>query len=245
MDRKANILIVDDNPGNLEPLTRLLAAPDLDVIKATSGREAIGLTQKHDFALILMDARMPEMDGFETAEQIHGNPDTMDIPIIFLTAISREQEHVFRGYKVGAVDYLFKPVNPTILKSKVNVFLELYRRRQALRESNEALKKSQQQLVELERKNSIMAMAVTTHHELNQPLTVLSGYLKMFEDTFNPDTLSPDQQKYIKKIKDSLVRINAILDKFDKAALIKIENYLKDKNTKMVIFDDPHGENKN
>ncbi len=244
MDRKVNILVVDDNPGDLEPLTRLLAAPNLGIIEATSGREAIDLTMEHDFALILMDARMPGMDGFETAEQIHGNPDTMDIPIIFLTAISRDQENVFKGYKAGAVDYLFKPVNPTILKSKVSVFLELYRRRQALRESHEALKKSQKQLVELERKNSIMAMAVTTHHELNQPLTVLSGYLKMFEDTFKPDTLSPKQQKYIKKIKDSLDRINAILDKFDKAAPIKIEDYIKDKNTKMVIFDDPKGESK-
>lgn len=236
-----NLLIVDDIPENIAPLQRLLKSPRLNIVQALSGREAIALTKKYDFAVILMDVRMPGLDGFETAGRIHGDPDTMDIPIIFITGIGKEQKDVFKGYESGAVDYLFKPFNPNILKSKVNVFLELYRRRQALRESNEALLKSRNQLLELERKNSIMAMAVTANHELNQPLTVLGGYLKMLEDTLPPDTLSDKQKKYIKKIKDSLDRINAILQKFNKAASIKIEDYAKDKNKQMVIFDEPAG----
>lgn len=234
---KANILIVDDIPDNLAPLARLLKSPDLNIVQATSGFDAIAFTKQTDFAVILMDVRMPDIDGFETAGRIHGDPDTMDIPIIFITGIGKEQKDIFKGYKAGAVDYLFKPINPHILKSKVNIFLELYRRRQALHESNEALKKSQSQLVELERKNSIMAMAVTANHELNQPLTVLGGYLKMLEDTLIPDTLSDKQKKYIRKIKSSLERINSILQKFNKSASIKIEDYAKDKNKQMVIFD--------
>jgi two-component system cell cycle response regulator len=227
---KVNMLIVDDNPDNFPPIERLLANPDLNIIHVTSGHQAIALTEEYDFALILMDVRMPDMDGFETVAQIHKNPNSTDVPIIFVTAVGKEQKDIYRGYQSGAVDYLFKPFNPHILKSKVNVFLELFRRRQALRES-------QEQLVELERKNSIMAMAVTANHELNQPLTVLAGYLKMLEDTLPPDTLSDKQQKYIRKIKESVERINGILRKFNKAASIKIENYTMDRNTKMVVFD--------
>jgi two-component system cell cycle response regulator len=234
---KVDILIVDDNPDNLSPIERLLASPGLNIVQATSGLEAVALTGEYDFALILMDVRMPDMDGFETAARIHMNPDTTEIPIIFVTAIGKEQKDIYKGYQSGAVDYLFKPFNPHILKSKVNVFLELYRRRRALRESHEALKKSQEQLVELERKHSIMAMAVTANHELNQPLTVLGGYLKMLEDTLPPDTLSDKQKKYIRKIKESVERINGILRKFNKVASIKIENYTMDRNKKMVIFD--------
>lgn len=234
-----NILIVDDIPENLAPLERLLKSPQLNIVQANSGHEAIALTKQYSFAVILMDVRMPGIDGFETAERIHGDPDTMDIPIIFLTGIGKEEKDIYKGYKVGAVDYLFKPINPHILKSKVNVFLELYRRRQALRESNNALINSRNQLVELERKNSIMAMAVTANHELNQPLTVLGGYLKMLEDTLDPAVLSDKQKKYIKKIKGSLERINTILQKFNKSASIKIENYAKDRNKQMVIFDEP------
>lgn len=234
-----NILIVDDIPENLAPLERLLKSPQLNIVQANSGHEAIALTKQYSFAVILMDVRMPGIDGFETAERIHGDPDTMDIPIIFLTGIGKEEKDIYKGYKAGAVDYLFKPINPHILKSKVNVFLELYRRRQALRESNNALINSRNQLVELERKNSIMAMAVTANHELNQPLTVLGGYLKMLEDTLDPAVLSDKQKKYIKKIKGSLERINTILQKFNKSASIKIENYAKDRNKQMVIFDEP------
>ena len=236
-NEQANILIVDDIPENLQPVERLLAGPNLNIIRADSGRKAIALTKEYDFALILMDVRMPDMDGFETAAQIHKNPDTMDIPIIFVTGIGKEQKDIYKGYQSGAVDYLFKPFNPHILKSKVNVFLELFRRRQALRDSHEALKKYQEQLVELERKNSIMAMAVTANHELNQPLTVLGGYLKMLEDTLPTDSLTDKQKKYIQKIKDSLERINGILRKFNKAASVKIENYTMDRNKKMVVFD--------
>ncbi len=115
-----NILIVDDKPANLLALRKILAKPDLNIVEASSGNDALALLLEHDFALILLDVQMPEMDGFETAEIIRGNEETKGIPIIFVTAISKEQKYVFEGYDKGAVDCLFKSLGPDILQSKVN-----------------------------------------------------------------------------------------------------------------------------
>ena len=127
-----NILLVDDRPENLLALETILKRPGLNLLKALSGNEALGMLLDYDFALILLDVQMPEMDGFETAELMRGNEETRHIPIIFVTAISKEQKHVFKGYEAGAVDYLFKPLDPDILQSKVNIFLELYRQKKTL-----------------------------------------------------------------------------------------------------------------
>lgn len=123
------ILIVDDRPENLLALENLLDTPGLIVLKAESGDQALSIMLMQDVALVLLDVQMPEMDGFEVAELMRLNSRTKSIPIIFITAISKEQKYVFKGYKTGAVDYLFKPVNPEILMSKVNVFCDLYRQR--------------------------------------------------------------------------------------------------------------------
>lgn len=121
------ILAVDDKPENLLSLKRYLTDPDIEIVCAGSGNEALGLILEERFALILLDVQMPDMDGFETAELIRENNDSREIPIIFVTAISKEEQHVFKGYQSGAVDYLFKPFNPEILKSKVDVFVKLHR----------------------------------------------------------------------------------------------------------------------
>ena len=118
-----NILIVDDRPENLISLEALLEDFDANIIKAASGKEALGLTLEYDFALILLDVQMPDMDGFETAELLRGSVKTNHVPIIFVTAISKDQYHMFKGYESGAVDYLFKPLNPDVLKNKINIFL--------------------------------------------------------------------------------------------------------------------------
>ncbi len=117
---KENILIVDDRPEDLLALKKLLKRPDLNIITATSGNDALAMVLEHDFALILLDVYMPDMDGFETAELMRENDKTKRIPIIFITAISKEQKYVCKGYDAGAVDYLFKPLDPDILKSKPN-----------------------------------------------------------------------------------------------------------------------------
>jgi signal transduction histidine kinase/response regulator RpfG family c-di-GMP phosphodiesterase len=127
-----SILLVDDRPENLLSLENLLKSKELNIIKATSGNDALGLMLRHEFALVLLDVQMPEMDGFEVADLMRSNRRTRHIPIIFITAINKEPRHVYKGYKSGAVDYLFKPLSPEILRSKVNVFIELYRKQKQI-----------------------------------------------------------------------------------------------------------------
>ena len=127
------ILIVDDMPNNLFALEKVLnTLDDVTVIKASSGQEALGLTLHYNFALAILDVQMPEMDGYELANYLLGDPSTCRIPIIFLTAAFADEQHSFKGYERGAVDYIVKPFNQTIFLSKVKVFLELARYRISL-----------------------------------------------------------------------------------------------------------------
>ena len=135
--RRANVLIVDDQPENLLALRAVLEPLDVNVIEAGSGEEALKRLLHDDFAVILLDVQMPDMDGFETAELIKQRSKTQYIPIIFLTAIDKEQQKVFRGYSIGAVDYMFKPFDPDVLRSKVSVFVDLYEKTTRLAESEE------------------------------------------------------------------------------------------------------------
>ncbi len=135
----ARILIVDDRQENLFALEKIIERPGLKIMKAKSGNEALTLVLEFDFALILLDVQMPDMDGFETAELMRGEEKTEHIPIIFITAINTEKRFVFKGYESGAVDYLSKPLDPYILESKVSVFLDLYTQRQLLLDTTKKL----------------------------------------------------------------------------------------------------------
>jgi len=136
------ILVVDDLRENILALSKLLRELQVEILTASNGNEALGLILEHpDLALILLDVQMPEMDGFEVAELIRGNEPTKHIPIIFVTAISKDREHVFQGYSSGAVDYLFKPIEPHVLLAKVRIFLELDSRTKALEETTANLQK--------------------------------------------------------------------------------------------------------
>jgi signal transduction histidine kinase len=132
-------LLVDDLEENLLALSALLRAPGIEILKATSGNEALELLLQHDVALALVDVQMPEMDGFELAELMRGSERTRNVPIIFVTAGARDQQRMFEGYELGAVDFLFKPIEPHVLQSKVKVFFELYQQRQELRLQMETL----------------------------------------------------------------------------------------------------------
>jgi two-component system, cell cycle sensor histidine kinase and response regulator CckA len=132
MEEKIPVLIVDDRVENLASLEALLGDLGLELVRATSGNEALRQTLYSDFALVLLDVQMPEMDGFETAELLRGNARTRRIPIIFVTAGMKEERHQFKGYETGAVDYLMKPIEPAVLRSKVRVFCQLYRQRREL-----------------------------------------------------------------------------------------------------------------
>jgi diguanylate cyclase (GGDEF)-like protein/PAS domain S-box-containing protein len=138
MTDKVALLLVDDRPQNLVALEAVLGNQGLDLVKATSGNDALRHTLKQDFALVLLDVQMPGMDGFETAELMRSNPKTRHLPIIFVTAGMKDIQLQFKGYELGAVDYLIKPFEPHILQSKVKVFCELYRQRRQL-ESNQVM----------------------------------------------------------------------------------------------------------
>jgi serine phosphatase RsbU (regulator of sigma subunit) len=147
------ILLVDDQPNNLLALEAVLAHPEYNLVKAHSGEEALRRLLRDDFALILMDVLMPDMDGFETAELIRQRERTRYTPIIFVTAIGRSEAHVARGYSAGAVDYLFKPLVPEVLRSKVAAFVELFRK-------TEEVKRQGEQLRQLERREHEARLAM-------------------------------------------------------------------------------------
>ncbi len=126
MTERAKILLVDDRPENLLALEAILSALDQELVRANSGEEALRALLKDEFALILLDARMPGMDGFETAARIKGRNRTKNVPIIFLTAVDTDKNNTFRGYAAGAADYIAKPFDPWVLRAKVQVFVDLW-----------------------------------------------------------------------------------------------------------------------
>ena len=160
---KPKILIVDDRPENLLALELIFEAIPCEIVKATSGNAALVQTMNNNFAMVLLDVQMPGMDGFETAELMRSNKKTKHIPIIFVTAISKEQQHVFKGYKSGAVDYLFKPIDSDILLSKVSVFLELYRYRRDLEIAQEELLRQKKLLEEISIKDELTGLYNRRH----------------------------------------------------------------------------------
>jgi PAS domain S-box-containing protein len=147
-DGPVNILIVDDRPENLLAVEAILEPLGQHLVRAHSGPDALRHLLEREFACILLDVQMPGMNGFETARIIKSRERTKYVPIIFLTAISKEQEYVFRGYAVGAVDYLFKPFNPDILRSKVAVFVDLYLKQKQLERQEAQLRESQRKELE-------------------------------------------------------------------------------------------------
>lgn len=135
MDNESDIkiLVVDDREDNLFSIEAILEKDRYNIVKANSGRAALKiLLQQHDFSLILMDVQMPEMNGLETANIIYERDKLKSIPIIFITAYSNDEEYLFKGYQMGGVDYIYKPINPELLRVKVSVFVELYRKNHQL-----------------------------------------------------------------------------------------------------------------
>jgi signal transduction histidine kinase len=167
---RAKILVVDDEPKSLYALQELLSSLEQNLMVAQSGEEALKLALKHDFAVILLDVRMPGLDGFETAKLIRGRERSKQTPIIFLTAQADEMNSMFRGYAVGAVDYLMKPVVPEVLKSKVAIFVELHMKSERLRESEDKLRRLAAHLISV-REEERAHIAREIHDELGQVLT--------------------------------------------------------------------------
>lgn len=150
--RKVDILVVDDRLDGLIALEAVLASERVNVVRAQSGREALSLLPHYDFAVILLDVQMPEMDGFQAAAKIKENDLFRHIPIVFVTAINNDDRYIYKGYETGAVDYVFKPFDPMILKSKVSVFIELFLQAKRIREQ-------EMRLLEVERNERIRQLA--------------------------------------------------------------------------------------
>ena len=146
---QVEILLVDDRPENLLALEAILEPLGQRLVRAHSGEEALRMLLTHDFAVVLLDVQMPGMSGFETAQLIKSRERTRYIPIIFLTAISKEEDYVFRGYQVGAVDYISKPFQPDVLRAKVAVFVDLHLKQKRLAEQESMLREGERRMTEL------------------------------------------------------------------------------------------------
>jgi two-component system, sensor histidine kinase and response regulator len=204
-----NVLLVDDKEANLVALEALLEDMECTLVRADSGNEALRQLLKRDFALVLLDVQMPEMDGFEVARYAHEHPMTRDVPIIFVTATHDTPENALRGYGTGAVDCLFKPVNPHILRSKVRVFLDLFTSRGRLIEEIEAHKAT---LNALEISNE--ALRHFTHaasHDLGAPLRAMDGYLLALEEDVG-ERLGPGERRHLEASRRAAARMRSLLD---------------------------------
>jgi signal transduction histidine kinase len=168
---RAAILAVDDYPANLLAIQRILDPLGHEVVRAHSGEEALRCVGEREFAVILMDAHMPGMDGYQTTRLIKEKPGGNGVPIIFLTGIDRDPVYSFRGYEHGAVDYLVKPVEPHVLRSKISVFVELFRRREQMREQSELLQVSRVARAAAEAKIAAREeILAAVSHDLGNPI---------------------------------------------------------------------------
>ncbi len=170
----ANILLVDDKSENLFALEELLKRPDRAIFKARSGNDALRALLKHQFALVLLDVEMPDMDGYECAQLMRSAERTRLIPIIFVTAGDRSEERTFRGYEAGAVDFLYKPINSHTLASKVEIFLELYRTNRALERTSASLR---------DRVDDLEYVHQTLSHDLRAPLRSIRAFSEVIVET--------------------------------------------------------------
>jgi signal transduction histidine kinase len=172
-DQRVKILLVDDRPENLLALEAILEPLGQKLVCAHSGEEALKCVLQHDLAVILLDVQMPEMNGFDVAQIIKSREKSRYIPIIFLSAINKEDSYVFKGYSMGAVDYVFKPFNPDVLRSKVAVFVDLYLKQEQIREQSELLAESERRELELQHRAELLeseAKSAAQLAELNNQL---------------------------------------------------------------------------
>jgi signal transduction histidine kinase len=228
--------VVDDRQDNLLSIETILEKEQYAIVKASSGRAALKvLLQDTDFSLILMDVQMPDMNGFETAGFIYQREKLKNIPIIFITAHSHEEDAIYKGYNVGAVDFIHKPVNPQLLRIKVGLFVELYHKTHSLQEQEKRLLEANAQLqqemaekeaselkvrelnrqlhrsnVHLKKVNEELdRFAYVASHDLQEPLRKIRVFTDMVRSKINEDA---DLEKYVAKISDAARRMQQLVD---------------------------------
>jgi signal transduction histidine kinase len=220
---KANILLVDDEPKNLLALSALLEDPGHHLLLARSGEEALRCALKHELALILLDVRMPGIDGYETARALHARARSRLTPIIFLTAAADELGSVFRGYEAGAVDYLVKPLVPEVLLSKVSVFVDLHRKNAELTREIAERRQAEQQVRESEERLRALAshgvtvreqerahIAREIHDELGQVLTALKMDIVWLSKRLEESALLEKTQSMCQTVDDTIRTVRKI-----------------------------------
>jgi len=230
------ILVVDDREDNLFSIEAILEKDNYTIIKANSGRAALKiLLAEHDFSLILMDVQMPELNGFETATIIYQRDKLRNIPIIFITAHDYDEDYIFKGYKMGGVDYIYKPINPELLKMKVGVFVELYRKNnqlllheKKLLGANESLQKEIEERKASEEKVKLLndqlvqnnahlksvneeldRFAFMASHDLQEPLRKIMVFSDKIMQKLNND---PETERYLRKIVNSSNRMQTLIN---------------------------------
>jgi signal transduction histidine kinase len=234
---KQKILLVDDREDNLFSMETILEADGYELVKANSGRQALKiLLSEFNFALILMDVKMPNMNGFETAALIYEREKLKHIPIIFITANSYGEDHIFQGYRLGAVDYIYKPINPELLRIKVGVFVDLYTKNHQLQAHEQKLivinkslenevherKISEEKVVELNRQllesvqrletvnRELDRFAFMSSHDLQEPLRKIRIYSD-FLFVKRKEMLDEEAIKYVQRIQNSAERMQNLI----------------------------------
>ncbi len=220
---RVNILLVDDQPANLIALEAMLQGLGQNLIPASSGREALKWLLTHEVAVVLLDVKMPEMDGFETATLIRERDKSRHTPIIFLTAADKSETQAVRGYAVGAVDYLVKPVVPEFVRSKVAVFVELAKKTELLRRQTERLQASElaaRELAEtraelvrdLEHKNrELESFSYAVSHDLRAPLRRIENFSRAVQDS-QAGRLDADGRRYLDRVREASRQMSQLID---------------------------------
>ncbi|MBV8880671.1 MAG: response regulator [Planctomycetaceae bacterium] len=209
-DEKVNILLVDDQEENLVAFATILEDLGQNLVKAHSGDEALRLLYKDDFAVILLDVRMPRMDGFETAGYIRARAKSRHIPIIFVTAFDDTLDRISQGYSIGAVDYIMKPVNSDILRSKVKVFVELSQKTKSLEREVRERRRIEEELRATNRE--LEAFSYSVSHDLRGPLRSISSYGELLIEEFEGKEMPGDTRQYAARVCDNARRMHALIE---------------------------------
>jgi len=243
------ILLVDNMPLNIQILHHILNTGEYAFALASSGKETLKMVKENPPDLILLDILLGDIDGFEVCKMLKENPQTSDIPIIFLTARVSVEDKV-KGFDLGAVDYITKPFENAEVLARVHTHVKLkkstdlikeYNRRLSetlgeIKQSYQVLKDSQDKLIKQKKEEAIQAMVITANHEIKQPLTLIKGYLDLLKESMRPESLSAAQNKYLESIEKAFDKIIDILEKFSESASIEFGDYLP--RIKMVVFQD-------
>ncbi|TMD35544.1 MAG: response regulator [Chloroflexi bacterium] len=213
IETKVDILLVDDDATKRFALTAILAPLGQNVVEAASGPDALRQLLKQDFAVILLDVRMPGMDGFEAAQLIRQRPRSELTPIIFVTALDRAETDMGRGYDLGAVDFVFAPVVPAILRAKVSVFVELYKAQQELRRYRTQLERLVQErttaLTAINRE--LEAFSYSVSHDLRAPLLSFDSLNQSLLKDYG-DSLDPRAKDYLQRMRRASERMTSVFD---------------------------------